>query len=276
MDAGRRAVVETDGRERTALREKPNLSIGTTAQNEQIIRGLWNNCDFNLLQILLGTSSQTGIIASFSPHNQLKQLLTVMDNFSALEKNQRIFVYEKIQRITSAWPAQKKLDGKKAQLQGTALAYFCNFCLMSLPKQHYPQAYDFILKMMPGLGQKYCNDITFYLIKNFRKLCQKSDPSKNYNYFKELLKSSYRCTPEVRLKNLLNISKTVLFLPDNITKRAARLVLLSIRDTTPKHSQAGIEQNLTACLKYAHLHYRINPLNLTSYAKDVSPIKLIK
>ena len=259
--------------ESRALQKKLNLPIGNEFHNKKIINGLMVRCPFPTIQILLGTPLNPGIIANFSPRDQLKQLLHIMDNFRCLQKNQRIFVCDRIQDIVCAWPIQNPSDSHVSLLQGVALSYFCLVCMEFLPKHYYPQIYNYLLKIMPVLAPRYCNDITSCLMKYFQRLIQETSPDKNYYYFKELLKSSFQCTEESKLKCLLNISKMVSLLPANIIKRAAVLIIFSIKETLPKRLHNELEHNLTECLKDENLHFRFNPCNLNFHSKTVSPRK---
>ncbi len=251
----------------TALRKMLNVSAGTAPQNTLIIGVLQNHHNFTLLKILLGTSFSPGIIASLDPQYQLKQLLVIMRNFETLEKNHRLFIYDRLLSIISSWHINHPFNKKVPGFQGMALTFFCTCCLKILPGEHYPRIYDYFFNVMPKLAPRYCKDITFHMVLNLHRLNPASVLGTFFSFFERLLQSFYRCTLEAKFKNLLALAKILFFLPDNFVKRAAKKILLFSRNTMPKHFHSCIEDNIAECLNNELTHYPIVSTNFLSYYK---------
>ncbi|XBS68522.1 hypothetical protein ABK905_17720 [Acerihabitans sp. KWT182] len=254
------------------LKKKRNLQTGTPLQHGLIIQGLRQGYGFPMLEALLGTDTQLGVIQYFSPEEQLRQLIEVMDRFSSMEKNQRLFIFQRMREINVVWQSKSQHLGQISFLRGSALNYFCRNCLAIYPAQQLTEVYDFMLQIMPNLAPAHCNKIVSCLIKNFYRLCQNTSSDKHYVYFKELLKAAFRCSADMRCQNLSYLSKTLSFLPANQINRAARLIGLATEECMPKASQKNIMDNVLASLRNHTLRHPINVLNFRFYSQVISPI----
>ncbi|WP_413741240.1 hypothetical protein ACL2XO_18470 [Sodalis sp. RH15] len=254
-------------------RKLVNLSESADIQNEYISRGVWTEYNLSLLKALLGTAIQPGAIATLSPPEQLRKLIIIMDNFQHLERNHKLFVFQRLKSLFPPSVDNVNLTQRQFQLLGKCLAYFSRHCLRHYPIQFFPQVYDYLFQTVSRFTTVNCNVIIRQLLKHFPVLCQQAPPATLFQYFKSLLEASFLCSSDVRNYIFNGLSKNLIFLPDNLVKDGAILMELCSRKFMSKRFNQKIEKNISYCLKEELAHYKLDILNSTFYSPILTAIK---
>ncbi len=248
------------------LRKRVNLTESTGIHNDHIMRGVWTEYNLSLLKTLLGTSIHPGTVAKLSQQGQLQKLLIIMCNFDFLERNQKLFVFQRMKTLLSSWEGKFTSTKQMCHMQGKGLASFSRNCLRYYPRQYFSHVYDYLLHTASRVDSLYRDVIVGQLIKHFPDLCQNAQSETHFSYFKSILEASFFCSKDARCYIFNGLSKNLILLPANHAKDAAVLMESCSRKFLSKRLHQDLGKNIAYCLKEEIVHYKIDIVNSNFYS----------
>lgn len=228
--------------------------------SERLSRILDNDWDYTTACAILFNKNDMGFIRHFSPAHQLKPLLVMLANLNGLAKNQRIVVFDGVQRVVDTWSRASLPDYELTRLRGNMYLAISG-CLPVLNPAKRAEVIGYLVAELNNMARPVFQATTYTLALQQYRLYQQMPNFDLIRSSLDLLSAANACSGSTRLKIIAMLMENIISSADNRVNAFIFFAIHSILAKLSKIDRLEIEKRVVHIKDIRRMKFQITVEN---------------
>ncbi len=209
---------------------------------------------------VLFKAGEVGFISHFTPAQQLKPLSIIIANLISLEKNQRIVIFEGVERAVEAWSRSSLPAPEVNRLRGK-ICQAISRCLPVLNPPKRAEVIGYLVTQLDNVARPVFQTITYNIALQQYRLSRQVPTRDRFRCSLEILSAANACIGSDRLKIITMLIDNLACCSDNRVNSFIFIIIHYIFTTMPKIERIQIEKRIDHMAKIRGVKFQVIAAN---------------
>ncbi|MEA9391653.1 hypothetical protein SJI19_14045 [Acerihabitans sp. TG2] len=228
--------------------------------SDRLAQLLRNDGGYATASAVLFSEGGMGFIRHFSPVQQLKPLVIILDNLSCFEKNQRIVVFDGVQRVVDTWSRASLPDYELTRLRGNMYLAISG-CLPVLNPAKRAEVIGYLVAELNNMSRPVFQATTYTLALQQYRLYQQMPTFDLIRSSLDLLSAANACSGSTRVKIIAMLMDNIISSADNRVNTFIFFAIHSILANLSKIDRLEIEKRVVHIKDIRRMKFQITAEN---------------